>query len=78
MTKTNATMRCAICRRALSRAAALKGGQPVGRTCAINAGLLQVRARSAQAELDLAPVAPVSTGRAPCADTLQLFGDAAC
>lgn len=77
MNKTNATMRCAICRRALSRAAALKGGQPVGRTCAINAGLLQVRARSSQTELDLAPVAPVSTGRVPCADTKDLFEVAA-
>jgi len=73
MTNKPNTMRCAVCGRMLMRAAALKGGQPVGRTCAINKGLLQVRARSTQGELDLGVTLVPVSHPAPCANTIDLF-----
>jgi hypothetical protein len=43
MSKQYPRMQCAVCRRPLQRAAALLKGQPVGRVCAANAGLVQPR-----------------------------------
>lgn len=65
MTKNYSPMRCAICRRPLIKAAALKGGLPVGRTCAVSAGLVQIKPKvSAQSSLDFAPA---------CTLTMDLF-----
>lgn len=36
-------IRCALCGRALARAAALMRGQPVGPSCAVEAGLIEPR-----------------------------------
>lgn len=52
------------------RAAALRKGLPVGRTCAIKQGLIEVRAASLQTELDL--VAPVAQPEAAVRDTLTV------
>ncbi len=63
-------MKCVVCRRPLMRAAALRKGLPVWRTCAIKQGLIEVRAASLQTELDL-----VVTGTQPEAivrDTLTV------
>lgn len=63
-------MQCAVCRRPLLRAAALRKGLPVGRTCAIKQGLVEVRSASLQGELDLV----VSSGQteAVVRDTLTV------
>ena len=67
------TMRCAVCRRAITKAAALKGGQPVGAKCAIKAGLVQKANR--QMALDLAPAA-AALAHIPDTDTMALPFDA--
>lgn len=62
MTKPIQFMRCCICGRPLARAAALKGGLPVGPVCAASAGLVAPRgakAKGPQRELDLAPAPAV-------------------
>lgn len=58
MIKQAQFMRCCICNRPLARAAALKGGLPVGPVCAASAGLVPSggkKAKGPQMELNLAP-----------------------
>lgn len=69
MSKPPGTMHCAVCRRPLSRAAALLKGQPVGPVCAASKGLTKPRA-AAPTTGDLFAV-PV-TQAAPFRDTLTI------
>lgn len=66
MTKPYPRMICAICRRPLLRASALKGGLPVGRVCAESAGLVQRKARKPS-------VASAETAQARDTHTMNLF-----
>lgn len=66
-------MRCAVCRRSIAKAAALKDGLPVGPTCAMRIGLVQSHKR--QLALDL--VAPsAAPAHIPDTDTMALPFDA--
>lgn len=49
MSKPYPRMKCAICNRPMARAAALKGGYPVGPVCAAAAGLLPGRGAASAA-----------------------------
>lgn len=70
MSKTyTSAMRCAVCRRPITKAAALRKGLPVGPTCAINVGLIQPHTR--QLSLDMA-ASEAALAHIPDTDTMAL------
>lgn len=75
---TKSMMRCAACGRALMRAAALRAGQPIVRTCALKAGLIKrtVTERTVterQAALNFNPPTPGQEARQVDTATIPLF-----
>lgn len=70
---TKSMMRCAACGRALKRAAALRAGQPIGRTCALKAGLIKRTVTERQAALNFDPPTPGQEARQVDTATIPLF-----
>lgn len=66
-------MRCVICGRALAKAAALKGGLPVGPTCALKVGLVQRAEASRQSVLNFEPPTVGQEARPVDTVTIPLF-----
>lgn len=71
--KTASMMRCAACGRALMRAAALRAGQPIGRTCALKAGLIKRTVTERQTALNFDPPTPGQEARQVDTATIPLF-----
>lgn len=70
---TTSIMRCAACGRALKRAAALRSGLPLGRTCALNAGLIKRPVTERQDALNFAPLTSGQEARQADTATIPLF-----